>query len=224
MSAAVKDRALLTWLKTAATHSLPPTDFGTLQIAHASAHAESKEELPTWAWTEYQVIHDNHAATTKAPRLFRKLPSIFESAQLRNARKLKTIERSLFPVSGPLGELINPTPAPAPNPTMPDPSPREPLAENIPISSPETNEEMKEAEDDTPVWPTAETLTRPGEHDKHAPPPSPPEPAPAPAETAIELTPCPSDSAPAPTPTPTPTATFPTNVKGGTSKRSSAQS
>ncbi|KAL0630950.1 hypothetical protein Q9L58_010197 [Maublancomyces gigas] len=163
MDAATKDRALLAWLKIAATHSLPPTDFGSLQIAHAAAHTESKEELPTWAWAEYQVIHDNHATTTKAPRSFRKLPTIFESAQWRNARKLKTIERSLFPTSGPLGELLNLTPTPAPNPTMPDPSPLEELAENIPIGSPETNEEMKEGEDDTPVqylaWLIRDTIT-----------------------------------------------------------------
>ncbi|KAL0631759.1 hypothetical protein Q9L58_009367 [Maublancomyces gigas] len=149
MDAATKHRALPTWLK--------------IEIAHAAAHTQGKEELPTWAWAEYQVIHDTHATTTKATRSFRKLPSNFESAQWRNARKLKTIERSLFPVSGPLGELRNLVPTPTLNPTMPDPSPLEQLAENIPVSSAETNQEMKEAEDDTPAWPTTQKLTKPKE-------------------------------------------------------------
>ncbi|KAL0630555.1 hypothetical protein Q9L58_010598 [Maublancomyces gigas] len=67
MVAAMKDRDVFKWLKSAATHSLPRTDFGSLQIAYAAAHKDSTQELPEWAWVEYQVIHDNHATTTKAP-------------------------------------------------------------------------------------------------------------------------------------------------------------
>lgn len=47
MDVAIKDRTMLAWLKTAATHGLPLTDFGTLQIAYA---AEKKHgDLPPWA-------------------------------------------------------------------------------------------------------------------------------------------------------------------------------
>ncbi|KAL0631049.1 hypothetical protein Q9L58_010098 [Maublancomyces gigas] len=203
LDSSIKDKALLDWLKTAATNSLPRTDLGSLQIACAAAHADNMEELPTRTWAEYQVIHENHVTLTKAPCSFRKTPSISETSQWRNAKRLKTIDQTLFPASRALGELLNQKPTP--NRTMPDRSPFEPLAENIPIRSPETNEEMHEAEDDTPVWPIAETHTRPGEHDEHAPLPlSTKDQVPALAETAIKLTPDPSSSAPPPTPTPSP--------------------
>ncbi|KAL0630615.1 hypothetical protein Q9L58_010538, partial [Maublancomyces gigas] len=164
-------------------------------------HKDSTEELPEWAWVEYQVIHDNHATTTKAPRSFRKIPGIFEMAQWRNARHTKNCDRNIFPASGALGELITPK-IPSPAPTMPDPSPLPPLAE-IPIGAPEINEEM--GEDETPAWPTAEKLTRPDEYDEHQVQPDSPDP-PGPPETAIELT-APESSNPTPTPDPTPETT-----------------
>ncbi|KAL0630651.1 hypothetical protein Q9L58_010502 [Maublancomyces gigas] len=77
----MRDRDLLKWLKITATHSLPPTDFGSLQIANPAAHKDNTQELHEWAWVEYEVIHDNHATTTKAPRSFRKISGIFEMAQ-----------------------------------------------------------------------------------------------------------------------------------------------
>ncbi|KAL0630611.1 hypothetical protein Q9L58_010542 [Maublancomyces gigas] len=193
---AIKDRELLAWLKTAATHSLPPSDFGSLQIAHAAAYKDKKDELPEWAWAEYQVIYDTHASVTKAPRLFHKNPSIFEITQWRNARKNIDINRSLFPVSGAIGSPI-PPPQPTAGPTMPDPSPLDSLEDSIPIGAPETNEEMGEEADDG--WPTGTMKPATG-ISEHEPPASDLETQPPPPETAIEITQTSDTQAPMPSP------------------------
>ncbi|KAL0630708.1 hypothetical protein Q9L58_010441, partial [Maublancomyces gigas] len=140
---AITERELLSLLKVAATHGLPPFDFGSLQIAHAAAHKDRKDELPEWAWAEYQVIYDTHASVTKAPQLLHKHISIFEITQWRKVRKGNKINRSHFPVSGAIGSPISP-PKPTADPTMPDPSPRNGVSDGIseqeapPASIPET--------------------------------------------------------------------------------------
>lgn len=76
---AIKAGALLSEIQAAVRHGIPPTDFGSLQIAYA---AELKtKKVAAWGCAEYHVSYDTHADTTNTPRLFCKTPSIFEQTQ-----------------------------------------------------------------------------------------------------------------------------------------------
>ncbi|KAL0630801.1 hypothetical protein Q9L58_010346 [Maublancomyces gigas] len=67
------EKGIPNWLKDTGKCLNSPVDFGNLQIAFAAAFPLANE-LPEWAWTEYQVIADNYS------RLIRPGSRSFETA------------------------------------------------------------------------------------------------------------------------------------------------